>query len=126
MKILYFEDDERLAFAVRTLLTSHGYTVEHFSLGVPGLECFCQDPQSWDAVLLDLELPDISGREIIPKIAAQSPQLPIVVYSGLSGLKHRFEIISTGATALLSKPSSAQDLLDILKYVIEEPPEPIQ
>jgi DNA-binding NarL/FixJ family response regulator len=97
--------------------------VELFSLGEPGWEHFCQDPRSWDAVLIDLELPDISGREIIPKIAAQCPQLPIVVYSGLSGLKHRFEIISTGATALLSKPSNAQDLLDILKYVIEKPPE---
>ncbi len=104
-------------------MASHQYTVELFSLGEPGWEHFCQDPRSWDAVLIDLELPDISGREIIPKIAAQCPQLPIVVYSGLSGLKHRFEIISTGATALLSKPSNAQDLLDILKYVIEKPPE---
>lgn len=94
-------------------------------MGKPGLERFYQASASWDAVIIDLDLPDVSGREIIPKIAAQCSQLPIVVYSGLSGLRHRFEIISTGATALLSKPSNAQDLLDILKYVIETPSSPL-
>ena len=126
MKILYIEDHDKLAFAVRTLLTTRGYTVHHFKMGMLGLEKFSRDPSSWDAVIIDLELPDIPGDEIITKIAAQRPQLPIVVYSGLGGLKHQFEIISDGATALLSKPSNARDLLDILKYVIEEPPEPIR
>jgi DNA-binding response OmpR family regulator len=126
MKILYIEDDLTMAFLVDTVLRSHGYEVEHSELGKPGMKKFYEDIHSWDAVIIDLELPDISGQTLIPEIAAQRPELPIVVYSGQSGLKHRFEIISTGAAALLSKPSSAQDLLDILKYVTERPPEPIR
>jgi len=49
-----------------------------------------------------------------------------VVYSGASGLKDRFELYSSGASALLSKPTSAQDLLDVLKGLIDLPPEAIR
>lgn len=124
MKLLYIEDNEQLAFTVCCLLRSHGYEVEHNALGQPGLKRFYEDSQSWDAIIIDLELPDISGQTILPEIAAQRPGLPIVVYSGASGLRERFELYSSGATAVLPKPTPGQDLLDVLKYVIETPPSP--
>ena len=129
MKILYIEDDERLAALACILLKSHGYEVEHYACGKEGLERFYQSYPSWTAVIIDLDLPDVSGREIIPEMAAQRPDLPIVVCSGLNGprfgLENRFELYSTGASAFVWKPSGGQKLLDVLKELIETPPTPL-
>jgi DNA-binding response OmpR family regulator len=125
MKILYIEDNEKLAALVCTLLRGYGYEVEYFALGKPGLEKFYQDSASWDAIIIDLELPDVSGQALLPEMAAHRPGLPIVVYSGMSGVRQRFELFSSGAAAVLSKPTPGQDLLDVLQHLIEIPPEPI-
>lgn len=125
MKVLYIEDNEKLAYLVCALLEGHGYQVEHYVLGKLGLERFKHDCASWDVVIIDLDLPDVSGRDLIPEIAAQRPNLPIVVYSGESGLRERFELYSSGASALLSKPTPGQDLLDVLKHLVDSPPTPI-
>ena len=126
MKILYIEDNQQMAFLVCSLLKGHGYEVEHFALGKPGLEGFLQAVPSWDAVIMDLDLPDVAGQNLIPEIAAQRPSLPIVVYSGAPGLKDRFELYASGASTVLSKPTAGQDLLDVLKGLIELPVAPIQ
>jgi DNA-binding response OmpR family regulator len=126
MKVLYIEDNQELAFLVCALLEGHGYEVEHFALGKPGLERFLQVFPSWDAVILDLDLPDVAGQHLIPEIAAQRPGLPIVVYSGDVGVKDRFELYASGASTVLSKPTAGQDLLDVLQGLIEMPAEPIR
>jgi DNA-binding response OmpR family regulator len=125
MKILYIEDNKKLADLVCTLLRGRGYEVEYFALGKPGLERFYQDFQSWDAVIIDLELPDVAGQTLLPEMVAQRPGLPIVVYSGVNGVKQQFELFSSGASAVLSKPTPGQDLIDVLQHLIETPPEPI-
>jgi DNA-binding response OmpR family regulator len=126
MKILYIEDDEKVARLVCILLKSHGYEVEHFALGKAGLERFHQASSSWDAVIVDLALPDVSGRTLIPEMVSSCPALPIVVYSGLNGprfgLESRFQLHSTGAYAFVWKPSGGQKLLDVLKELTETPP----
>ncbi len=94
-------------------------------MGKPALEIFSPNPQAWDAVIIALDLPDVPGQELIPQIAALCPSLPIVVYSGVSGLKDRFELYTSGASALLFKPTGGRDLLDVLKGLIEIPPTPM-
>lgn len=126
MKILYIEDYEELAELVITVLKNNGYEVGHYKLGQEGLARFHQNPQEWDAVIIDLGLPDIAGQDIIPKIAKQCPATPIIVYSGANEVKERFELYTSGASALLSKPCCAQDLLDVLKGLIDMPPAPIK
>lgn len=78
-------------------------------------------------MIIDLDLPDVSGRELIPEMAAQRPGLPIIVYSGMNGprfgLNSKFELFSTGASAVLWKPSGGQKLLDTLQELIDKPPQ---
>jgi DNA-binding response OmpR family regulator len=128
MKLLYIEDDERLAVLVCMLLKSHGYEVEHFAMGKPGLDRFYLALPSWGAVIIDLDLPDVSGRTLIAEMAAQCPTLPIVVYSGMNGtrfgLANRFELFSAGAAAVLWKPSGGEKLLGVLKELIVTRPIP--
>ncbi len=126
MKILYLEDNKELALLVCTFLRGKGYEVKYFGLGKAALEGFYQDFKSWDAVMIDLDLPDVPGHTLLPEFAAQRPGLPIIVYSGASGLKDRFELYASGASAVLPKPTRGQDLLDVVEGLIESPPEPIR
>ncbi len=126
MKILYIEDNATLATLVRILLKSHGYDVEHFALGKAALVRFYLALPTWDAVVVDLDLPDVHGRTLIEEMAAKCPDLPIVVYSGLNGprfgLRSRFELFASGASAILWKPSGGQQLIDALEELIVNPP----
>jgi len=119
LRILYIEDNQALATVVCTTLAQHGYSVEHFPLGNQGFECFRADPQSWDAAIIDLDLPDIPGQTLIPPIAALRPNLPIVVFSGMKGLQDSFELYTSGASVLLSKPFGGTFLLDVLKGLMK-------
>jgi len=129
MKILFIEDNEQMGILVGSLLRGHGFQVDHFSVGRQGIERFRQDPDSWDAVILDLELPDMPGKDLIPEMARLCPRLPIIIYSGSSGMhqvRERFELHSAGASALLAKPCGGKDLLDVLNHLIEIPPVPVK
>jgi two-component system response regulator TctD len=126
MKILYIEDDKKLAKLVCLLLESHGYDVEHCARAQNGLDTFCLALPTWNAVIVDLDLPDGSGRLLISEMAAKRPALPIIVHSGLNGprfgLDNRFELFSAGVSAFVWKPSGGQPLLDVLKEVTRTPP----
>ncbi len=125
MKILYIEDDEKLAKLVCLLLESHGYDVAHCARAQHGLDTFCLALSTWNAVIIDLDLPDGSGRLLISEIAAKRPTLPIIVHSGLSGprfgLDNRFELFSAGVSAFVWKPSGGQPLLNVLKELTRMP-----
>ncbi len=73
------------------LLESHGYEVEHCARAQRGLDTFCLALPTWTAVIVDLELPDGSGRLLISEMAAKRPGLPIIVHSGLRG--PRFPVV---------------------------------
>jgi two-component system response regulator TctD len=128
MKILYIEDDKKLAKLVCLLLQSHGYDVDHCARAQHGLDMFCLGLTTWNAVIVDLELPDGSGRLLISEMAAKRPGLPIIVHSGLNGpkfgLDSRFELFSSGVSAFVWKPSGGQPLLDVLKEVTRTPSTP--
>jgi two-component system response regulator TctD len=125
MKILYIEDDKKLAKLVCLLLESHGYDVEHCARAQRGLDTFCLGLPTWNAVIIDLDLPDGSGRLLISEMAAKRPGLPIIVHSGLSGprfgMDNRFELFCTGVSAFVWKPSGGQPLLDVLKELTRKP-----
>jgi len=126
MKILYIEDDKKLAKLVCLLLESHGYDVEHCARAQHGLDTFCLALPTWNAVIVDLDLPDGSGRLLISEMSAKRPALPIIVHSGLNGprfgLDNRFELFSAGVSAFVWKPSGGQPLLDVLKELTRTPP----
>ena len=119
MKILYIEDDKKLAKLVCLLLESHGYDVDHCARAQIGLDRFCLALPTWDAVIVDLDLPDGSGRLLISEMAAKRPGLPIIVHSGFNGprfgLDNRFELFCAGVSAFVWKPSGGQPLLKVLK-----------
>ena len=83
-RILLIEDDPRLAEMVKNYLGEAGFAVTVSSHGVAGVALEAKEP--FDALVLDLMLPDIDGIDLIEQIKEQLKQksLPVIVHTGPS------------------------------------------
>ena len=117
--ILHIEDDPEVATAVGTLLESNGYEVTHAADGLSGLLAFNQNPAQWSAVLVDLQLPHVSGGSLLKEMHKARPELPLIVLTG-AAKGTNLDVYEKGAVILWHKPVSSRDMLENLKAVIEK------
>jgi DNA-binding response OmpR family regulator len=108
-RILVVEDDPAVQKALRRLFESEGFTVEVQGDGKSALDSF--QSSSPAAVVLDLRLPKISGRDLCKEIKAQAPTLPIVVLSAASDVSDKVLLLELGADDYVTKPFSPRELL---------------
>jgi DNA-binding response OmpR family regulator len=108
-RILVVEDDPAVQKALRRLFETEGYTVETLSDGKSAIESFQASAPA--AVVLDLRLPKVSGRDVCKEIKAVSPTLPIVVLSAASDVSDKVLLLELGADDYVTKPFSPRELL---------------
>jgi two-component system, OmpR family, alkaline phosphatase synthesis response regulator PhoP len=108
-RILVVEDDPAVQKALRRLFETEGFTVEVQSDGRSALESFQLSAPS--AMVLDLRLPKLSGRDLCKQIKAQAPALPIVVLSAASDVSDKVLLLELGADDYVTKPFSPRELL---------------
>ncbi len=107
-QILIVEDDEDTAEVVTTLLNNAGYKTTAVDRGQDALnEIAASSP---DLVLLDLNLPDINGMEVLKQLRSQS-LLPLIILSGHGRDRDKVNALEAGADDYVSKPFSAEELL---------------
>ena len=101
--ILYIVDDEPgIAEILTEVIQSHGFTVKCFYNGKDALKNIENDNP--DAVLIDVNMPGISGLEFIKICNTEKYELPIILISGMLTKEVRTEGIKAGAFAFISKP----------------------
>jgi DNA-binding response OmpR family regulator len=115
--ILHIEDDPEVAGAVSELLEANGYEVTHAADGLSGLLAFNHAPNQWSAVLVDLNLPHVSGNSLLKEMHRTRPSLPLIVLTGAAPGTN-LDVYEQGAVILWHKPISATELLENLKAVI--------
>jgi DNA-binding response OmpR family regulator len=108
-RILVVEDDPAVQKALRRLFETEGYAVETQSDGKSAIESFQSTPPA--AVVLDLRLPKVSGRDVCKEIKALSPTLPIIVLSAASDVSDKVLLLELGADDYVTKPFSPRELL---------------
>lgn len=104
LSILVVEDDEDTAEVVCTLLSDAGYTTQTVDMGQAALEHI--ETSKPDLVLLDLNLPDINGLEILQTVRSSS-FLPMIVLSGYGKDRDRVFALEAGADDYMGKPFSS-------------------
>ncbi len=115
--ILHIEDDPEVAGSIAQLLEANGYAVTHAADGLSGLIAFNQDPDQWAAVLVDLDLPHVSGNSLLKEMHQARPSLPLIVLTGAAP-GTSLEVFDLGAVILWHKPITATELLDNLRALI--------
>src|SRR5438309_2765327 len=108
-RILVVEDDPAVQKALRRLFETEGYAVETQSDGRSALDSFQSSAPA--AIVLDLRLPKVSGRDVCKEIKAASPNVPIVVLSAASDVSDKVLLLELGADDYVTKPFSPRELL---------------
>jgi FixJ family two-component response regulator len=110
------DDDPEMRASMMRLLFAFGYDVNTFD----SAEAFlvCAPISKADCLVVDIQLGDISGIELVHQLAADGLKIPVVFMTGLDDELVRAQAVSAGGVALLQKPFSAKMLSDAVRTAI--------
>jgi DNA-binding response OmpR family regulator len=108
VRILVVEDDDSIASFVTKGLGAEGHTADRASTLTDAAALLAAD--GYDVVLLDLILPDGDGRELLPPLRAEHPDLPVIVLSAVADVDEKVELLDLGADDYLTKPFAFAEL----------------
>ncbi len=118
--ILFIDDDSSVREMVTPTLKEHGYRVLTAANGVEALALIAKHEQDIRLVLTDVAMPMMNGLELLEKLHARQPELPVVLISGT--VESRNEPPPTGATGFLTKPFGVEQLLNVIAKALREHP----
>ncbi|HXY55900.1 MAG TPA: PAS domain-containing protein [Nitrospirota bacterium] len=118
--ILVVDDEPMVRDLARDVLKRYGYTVLTAGGGEEAIERFRQRSDEIDAVILDMVMPAIEGREVFRRIQEMKPGVKVLVSSGYSHDRDAEELIEQGARRFLQKPFRIAELVRVVGEVMEE------
>ena len=116
MRILLIEDDNLIGDGLNLGLTKMGFNVDWFQNGADGKEALYQAP--YDAVVLDLGLPEIDGLSILKEWRSQGKKEPVLILTAQGDVDHRIIGLDSGADDYLAKPFALAEVVARLKALI--------
>lgn len=116
--VLVVEDEEVLREMLGTILKQHGYRPTLAGDGSQAAKVFVSSPQSFDVVLLDLQLPGLSGLEVLSKIRQAQPKQRIIAVSGNVSPEAEDVLRRQGVDNHLHKPYHLEELGRSLRQVL--------
>ena len=111
-KILPIEDDVAIAGSLRRVLVRNGYDIEIITRGDEGLER--AQRERFDVVLTDFKLPGLDGLELVKRLHAVRPLLPVIVMTAHGTTETAIEATKLGAYDYVLKPFEVEELLDLI------------
>ena len=114
--LLLVEDDANIAAALRNVLEAEGYIVAHADRGELGLQLATST--RCDVVLTDLKMPGLTGLELVERLHAARPQLPIILMTAHGTAETAIAATKNGAYDYLLKPFEMEELLGVLDKAI--------
>ena len=119
-RILLIEDDPRLAGLVTEYLGEAGFVVSIAATGRAGLDRIGRE--DYDAVVLDLMLPDIDGLEVCRQLRASSSEVPVLMLTARGDTMDRVVGLEIGADDYMPKPFEPRELLARLRAILRRRP----
>ena len=120
MRILYVEDEKYLADAVIHMLKKADIAVDWADDGEKGLDMSVNP--IYDAIVLDVMLPKLSGFDILKAIRDRNIKTPVIMLSALSEVEDKVKGLTMGADDYLSKPFKTSELIARLNALNRRPP----
>ena len=114
--VLVVEDSRAMQRTLQRLLEADSLQVQIASDGIAGLETFRKQPPS--AVLLDLKLPGLSGKELCREFKTIAASVPIVVLSANAEVEDKVLLLELGADDYVTKPFSPRELMARVRAVL--------
>ena len=116
MRVLLIEDDSATAQSVQLMLKSEGFNVYTTDLGEEGIDL--GKIYDYDIILLDLNLPDMSGFDVLRKLRVSKVRSPILILSGLAGIEDKIKGLGFGADDYMTKPFHKDELVARIHAIV--------
>jgi PAS domain S-box-containing protein len=117
-KVLYIEDDSHQRITLARHLRAKGYSVTSAASGQTGLR-FVKN-RSFDVILCDLNMPEMSGLEVLEKIRLKNPEIPFIILSSRGTASHAIKAIKKGANHFALKPIEINQIVITIEQAIEK------
>jgi two-component system OmpR family response regulator len=109
MRILLVEDDQRIVDFVQRGLKAEGYMVEAARSGMEAISLATEG--KFQAIILDLGLPDLNGRQVCERLRATGVDTPILMLTARDTVQDKVTGLRSGADDYMTKPFSFEELL---------------
>jgi two-component system, cell cycle response regulator CtrA len=116
MRVLLIEDDSNTAQSIELMLKSESFNVYTTNLGNDGVDL--SKVYDYDIILLDLNLPDISGFEVLRALRVSKVKTPILILSGLAGIEDKVSGLGHGADDYMTKPFHKNELVARMHAIV--------
>ncbi len=121
MRILLVEDELAMASALQAALTRQDMVVDHLATLSDAATVLADSSETYDAVLLDRQLPDGDGLSLIPQLRASGNAIPVLMLTARGDLIDRVAGLDHGADDYLGKPFAFDELLARLRALLRRP-----
>ena len=116
MRVLMIEDDSSTAQSVELMLKAEGFSVYSTDLGEEGVDL--AKVYDYDLILLDLNLPDMSGLQVLRNLRAGKIETPVMILSGSSEIDTKVKTFAGGADGYMTKPFHKDELVARIHAVV--------
>jgi two-component system, cell cycle response regulator CtrA len=116
MRVLLIEDDSATAQSIELMLKSESFYVYTTDLGEEGGDL--GKLYDYDIILLDLNLPDMSGFEVLRSLRVSKVKTPILILTGLAGIEDKVRGLGFGADDYMTKPFHKDELVARIHAIV--------
>jgi two-component system, cell cycle response regulator CtrA len=116
MRVLLIEDDKTVARGIEAMLKSEGFNVYTTDLGEEGVDL--GKIYDYDLILLDLNLPDMSGMDVLRTLRVARIDTPIMILSGSTEIDTKVKTLGGGADDYMTKPFHREELVARIHAVV--------
>jgi len=112
------EDDPATAQSIELMLKSEGFNVYTTDLGEEGIDLVKVYDNYYDIILLDLNLPDMSGYDVLKALRVSKKDVPVLILSGLADTENKVQGLSIGADDYMTKPFHKDELIARIRAIV--------
>jgi len=118
--ILLVDDEEPIVQMEKTILERLGYHITSHTGSIEALEVFKAKADTFDLVITDMTMPNMTGDQLAKELLAVKPDIPIIILTGFSERINKATIETMGVKGLLMKPVVISDMALEIRRVLDE------
>ncbi|WP_163708138.1 sigma-54-dependent transcriptional regulator [Mangrovibacterium lignilyticum] len=118
-KILIIDDDSFICEILKKHLKNHKYQVETAFSAQSALQIFKN--KGIELVLCDFRLPDSSGLEVLQKVRAMNPDIPVIIMTAYADVRMAVKLMKMGADDYITKPIQQEELISLIAKLLKKP-----
>ena len=116
-RIMLIDNEEGLCRMMEAVLRDNGYAVKGYTRSYEAVDAF--KPGEWDLVITDIKMPGMDGLEVLQKVKAKEPSIPVVMITAYATVEMSIQALRRGAYDMLTKPFEPEELLYRVKNALQ-------